>query len=471
MMLSMSENISNQNVSRHFAARSTRKPDLLVALTRNQLEPMLDSAIDLAVDADVAIFKLFPGTPSLAVGLSPKFMDFTLENDDLFTKPDAASVYEMLGGVGILSMSPLPDTEPYQRREARNVVNRYFTRNLKTQEFAEQLHHNILDFLQTLVETPDVAYDVLMKQQRLAYLRDLYFGDSITDDEMRIIYEYTEGVFASTLSMFIRKPLKDIRRLTWHQMTPKRLKLLQKQSEDILTRVIDQRLSSTDYGMDLFGGMIKGIVSHWEAPNQDMKLEIISGFLQILFASADTTPSAVGSLFKLLSDDQQQQQILREHAHRLVGAKDNQLIEYSDFLERGNPDSLPFHRFIGQLLVDHPPTPATARKALVDIPLSDGVVIKKGTNVFIGLSETQARSQMDATNAEELMDSRIFGGGKTKCIGRPSALYELYTTAIQILHHTDHISIANPQDVERVVGGTLRHEGMKLRIVMANQPQ
>lgn len=456
----------NSNVY-DFSVLHRRKPMLMASLMQDKLQPMLDGVREIEGDHDVVVFSIIPNIVDIAVGITPDFMDFVLNNDNLFAKPDAGVVMEIFGGPGILSMSPTSEGEPYQRREARDLVNKFFTRHLKTKAFASTLHDIVLRLVYEFVQHPNATYDQLMKYLRLEYLRQLYLSNSISDRNMMLVYVYTSRVFGAALSLFTRKPLKNLLGRTWHEMTPRSMKSVQAQAEDILIGVIDERLAQDDYGDDFFGEMIARIQSHWELNSHEMKLEIISGFLQILFASADTTASAVGSLLKVLGENPEKQAQLRIHARNLVSSKSNGIIDYDDFMMTDNPDSAAIHRFVGQILVDHPPTPVTARQSNADIHLTDGTVIRKGTNIFLDLSQIQSRTGHDPQSSSDLMNLRIFGGGKTKCIGRPSAIFELFVTTIQFLNHTHNIEVTNLHEINRVVGGTLRHEGMKLNIELA----
>src|SRR5690606_19744320 len=131
-----------------FSAISTWKPSVIIGLIKDQIDPLIDTSIEITETEDAAILKVVPGL-EIVVGLSPNFMDYVLNNDDIFSKPDASEVMEIFGAPGILSLSPVANKEPYQRSVVRDAINKFFTREMKSADYAISLQQNISDLLQT----------------------------------------------------------------------------------------------------------------------------------------------------------------------------------------------------------------------------------------------------------------------------------------------------------------------------------
>lgn len=460
--------MKNETLTHHseIKGNSAFRPWLLWYLVREKMQPMIDMGKNIAGGKDVALIQVLPGM-KFAVGLTPRFMDLVLKNHENFVKPDAAEAQELMGGGGVLSMSAR-DNEPYQRTAGRSGVQEFFNKRMNSTEFAEDLKNRVGKLLRLLTQEPEIPYEETMKRVRLEYLKSLYFGDDITATQMVAVYQYVESVFNSLLSLSIKKGQKDRSGKDWREFAPKNVHLLQQKAEPILLKVIEERLEHHDFGDDLFGAIMADIVPHWQDQSSiKMKREIISGFLQVLFASGDTTPSGIGSIFKALAENTEIQETLRQSAQRVAAKKENQLIEFADF-NQPDPDMIELMKFVGHTIVENPPTPTTARKNLHDLVLADGSVIPAGTNIFLILGEAQLREwQQKGTDIEkfaDLMNLKIFGTGKTVCVGRPFALHEIMATTIYALNLTRNISLADPDSVERVVGATLRHENLLLNI-------
>ncbi len=452
-------------------ANNAFKPGVVLGLLREDMEPLIDAGKEVSGEGDFAILTVLPGF-KIAVATSRGARDIVLKDTERFDKPDAAKVMEILSAPGILSESA-GEGESHTRKVARGAINEYFNSQLGTDEFAIELRGRVDNLVESLAANPEIPYDELMKSLRLDYLRELYFSDRLTQAEMAAVYEYTETVFGILLSMSVRTPVKNILRKTWHDMTPKNLKPLQSEVEVILHREIDARIEQEDLGEDLFGNMIAGMMAHHpDGPNRQMSNEVISGFLQILFASTDTTSSLVGSILKKLALNPELQDELRTRAANFVAQLPIQdgVIRFSDIKGKDNPDLLELMKFVGHCLAESPPTPTTARKAAEDIFLQNGVVIPKGTNVFAVLSLDEMR-EMSQTDPEELytyaklMGFSTFGGGPTVCVGRPFALYEAVATLIIMLLNSSRIYLN--EEGQWITSSTGYNKGMRVGVEMS----
>lgn len=400
--------------------------------------------------------------PLMAVAVTDLAVTHFLSNPDEYEMPAIANLEaNILGGVGTL-------TTTKSSGGAKAVTARFGPERLKEPEFADQLHNRVSTLFKEVKDNPDIAFDELAEEQRLKYLKELFFGDLISNEEMLVVSSYVTDVFASLLNLAPRDMLREgvpgLKLLM--PFLPEDLARKKDEADEILDGVIRRKLMTEkgDSQEDLFDFLIRNTVFD-EGVDLDTKVSVLrSDSLQVLFAAKETTPSGVGAVLNFLANNQDVQDNLRGLVSDFFTQKGSDVLTYEDLMSH-HPAMMALHTIAGRVLVENPPTPLTARRSREKIELDNGEEISKGTDIYLSLGDA-AKQQLERgwelNDVEDVVGLLIFGHSRKKCKGGPFAVMEMISTMAYWLYNSERIELVDQG--EKVMTTTAFFKGMNFRL-------
>lgn len=423
-------------------------------------------------ELDVQILELLPPFLRLPVAVSNKAVMDILSDRERGMGLLPLIIEKVLGGAGTLTVN--------YETGAANAVRKHFGKKvMNTAEFATDLRERTSTLLQQMTEHPNIHPEKVILDLRLQYLSHVFLSDEMDDEEIRAAFEFVNVVF-SDLQSFIPPFLKSFfSRAPIDRYLSEEQKRQSTQITQAIERIIRTRkLTASDRirKNDFFDTMIDEMVSLGEINlntlDRKQILKIRSNFLQVLFASAETTSSALRSILYAITQDQTTQQRLRDHAVAFLETKQRLSEERNDPSLRGlkfedlnsdNRDLGEIMKLVGEILHVYAPTFAAARGRK-----SGDLFPRNPVGVLADLSSAagenlEAFMQIQRPRINDIMVGGEFGAGGKVCKGGPFAIYDLVQTLITFLTETERISLVDPG--EEIWTTTYQRKEMKLNIV------
>ncbi len=428
-----------------------------------QLDQLLGEANAQAnrTGADIVESRLPLMTMAVAV-TDQAIVHFLGHPDDYAMSKIADLERDILGGVGTLTTTDVTGG-------ALAVTDQFGPNRLKTPAFASELHERVNALFEAVAHTPEKPYNETAEEHRLLYLRQLFFGTTITDENMLVVSDYVTSTFASLLKLFPRNMFRERMPFAKHFMPflPKELAQKKEQADTILDAVVREKLAVPEGErpeVDLFDFLIKHTEFLQEMDFDTRVGQLRSDALQVLFAAKETTPSGVGAVLRKLALDPAEQKRLRTLINDYFEKKGTDVLTYDDLLSH-DPAMIAFHILAGQTLVEDPPTPLTARTSRHDVTLANGEEIKANTDVYLSLADGAkgllARG-WELNDVDDVLGLPVFGDGRKKCKGGRFAIMEMIATTAHWLHHTKSFELTEAG--QKVTTSTASFQGMRFEI-------